>query len=105
MSHCIGRHGTESTNLELYVRGGSVFCQQVIDYIDTHRINVIVHDLGHSPAIEERLKATSGSSEVPCLTVAGTPVHGADVIVDWLKSNVVWGLRKQSRAQRCQSVS
>lgn len=78
-------------NMELYHRWTCPHSAQVRDFISHHHLEHLIRyiDVEEDAKFRFDLKALTGKTQVPCLVVGGTPILDSDLIIEWLKENVI----------------
>ncbi len=78
-------------NMELYHRWNCPSSAQVRDFISHHNLEHLIDfiDVEEDAKFRFDLRALTGKTQVPCLVVEGTPIQESDIIIEWLKENVI----------------
>ena len=74
--------------LELFKMDTCPYCRKVMSFIEqSGRNDVICRDILEEEENRERLIATGGKEQVPCLFINGEPLYESDDIITWLQEN------------------
>ncbi len=71
---------------ELYIMPSCPFCHRVLDYMDTHGIDIPLRDITSDKEAESTLIRVGGKRQVPCLFIDGKPMYESADIVSYLAS-------------------
>ena len=77
--------------MELYHRLSCPHSAQVRDFISHHNLEHLIEyiDVEEDAKYRFDLKGLTGKTQVPCLVVGGTPILESDLIIEWLKENII----------------
>jgi glutaredoxin len=78
-------------NMELYHRWDCNHSAQVRDFISHHNLEHLINyiDVEEDAKYRFDLKSLTGKTQVPCLVIGGRPLLESDLIIEWLKENVI----------------
>ncbi len=84
--------------MELYHRWSCPHSAEVRDFISHHNLEHLIRfiDIEEDAKYRFDLKALTGKTHVPCLVVGGTPIMGSDLVIEWLKENMINNSREAS---------
>lgn len=74
----------------LYVKNTCYYCQKVLDFVHTSKIDINVKDTISDPMAKEELLKLGGKRQVPFLFDPNkTSLYESDEIIKYLRSNYV----------------
>lgn len=76
------------SSLTLYTRPGCPYCLKVTKFMDQNDITIKTKNVAE-PLIEKELIAIGGKKQVPCLVHKKTAIYESDVIIEWMKKNLL----------------
>jgi glutathione S-transferase len=78
-------------NMDLYHRWDCVDSTKVRDFILHHHLEHMINyiDIEEDAKFRFDLKALTGKTQVPCLVIGDTPLLESDLIIEWLKENLI----------------
>ena len=74
-------------SLELYKYNSCPFCNMVMEFIETNKINVEYKDILDNPENLKKLESDTGRRTVPCLYIDNKPMFESRDIINWLQKN------------------
>ena len=75
------------SELILYYRPGCSYCEKVLSFTETKKINLILKDIRNPPSNRDELFQLGGKGQVPCLNINGKALYESVDIINWLDKN------------------
>ena len=72
--------------LTLFYSPMCVYCQKVLQFIESNNISVELKDVSGNPEVQQELMTIGGKTQVPCLSIDGKALYESDDIVQWMSA-------------------